>query len=795
VDIVSRDLSSDVQARLSALAEINGAAGRTEHVLGRVAEIVGAIASIGALFGDPISAMVGWVMRRFARRRIREAEEKREREKSNARHKLLESIDETFDDAEAQVCERCNDMVENARSKALPPLVDNCIALTQFVAEAKRARAGLGRVLAELPSGTATAVLKNAVGELEKRRFPDNPQAAALLWRGEDWLSDSEGLSVTSEASMPPPNAAAAQKARVRRLKARDRFATSWAERGRCPLSGSGSEWLEAAIQALRRDVQARGPLAELQSIGTAQPLIVVCGGYSAGKSTVIRRLLMEAGLPIPGNLTVAAGHETAVVAKFAYGGLLLVDTPGFQSGEHELGEAAAAALRDAALVLYVFNPNLLTGSPVAFDDALRGDTKRGIAGKLDRTLFVINRCDELGVDPMESPEEYTLLCASKRSELAGILSSRGLTVAQGDPRIMTVAGDPYGRIGKRTEVSSKELALTADWDGIDRLRDALAVAAPSLNTNGIDAALLDGGSTRMVTLLSDAEDQNEHLLSRLAALEGVAQRVSHALDAGADLNASLPPALERKIADELHALLRSAADSDTPGAKIVSAKKLQAWHHEPQIKRVATAWRREATKQIERWATTTRESIDGRVQSPSFTDAYREGFGFDVSYLTNELADRRDSLEYPLVVVGEHMQRTGELTIETAESVAEVQEGTEAAIEGGELVDVAGLFGMVQSARARLQEHRRERQRTAALKAIEDQAHRYAELQAQGDDDEPGPLAVLADLQLKLQGQREALERQLAALKGDRDEIRTRTRLLEALIRDAQRRRAEQGP
>jgi predicted GTPase len=797
VKVAVSDSAADLEVELERLEEIDGGAAEAGRRWGRATEIASAVASFGSMFAEPFTAIggyvVGWVLKRRGRKRARAAEAERQRAATASRVELVKSIDKTFDDAQAKVLGRCRGIIEETRTAVLTPLVDNCIALLRFAAETRRACDELGELLRGLPAaGRPAIVLAETARELERARFPDDPRAAAKLWQGEDWI-DAAGEE-SDDAPLRAEHPAHRQRARAERGEARERFAIAWRSRGAGLAPGTGHRWLSTTEAALAGDVAARQSLSELRELAAAPPRVVVCGDYSAGKSSLIRRLLLEEGTAPPPNLTVAGGHETSVVGAYPYDGLLLVDTPGFQSGDDELAEVAREAVQDAALVIFVFSPSLLTGSPAALDAIVRGDPGRGIVGKLDRTLFVINRCDELGVDPAESMDDYRLLCASRRRELAQVLRSRDLDVDDDDPRVIAVAGDPYGHLGDRGDVMSADFALSSWWDGIDRLRDAVVIARETLVHEGVDASVLDGGSRRVSTLLTMAREQHDALRARASTLDGLRIRINDALAGAAAHDASLPPALERAIAEELHALLRRAT-AEAEGDRAAIAARLEAWYADPEIALVTSSWHGRAFDAVKRWAQTTHDLIEKRIASPAFRHAHPEGCGLDVGYLKRVSHSGQESLGHPLAAVGEAFHQAGDNMMQAAWTIVDLQHGMAAVEVGSELGFGAAGIGIAESVFDRYQESKRDERRRAAMRAIEDQAHRYADLQARGDADNPGPLAVLSAMAEKLRRQLADVDLQLSALRVNSAAVADRLGLLERLVADARACRTTAAP
>ena len=129
------------------------------------------------------------------------------------------------------------------------------------------------------------------------------------------------------------------------------------------PRRGSGAEWLAQVARELGDEPDLREPLAELRRLA-AEPRVrvVLCGDYNAGKSSLIKRLLVESGEVVPHKPARRCGPTTSSARTYEWEGALLVDTPGFQGERRDAGVAAHAAIADAAVVLYLFHVNLVIG-------------------------------------------------------------------------------------------------------------------------------------------------------------------------------------------------------------------------------------------------------------------------------------------------------------------------------------------------------------------------------------------------------------------------------------------------
>ncbi|WP_436522128.1 GTPase domain-containing protein [Actinoplanes sp. HUAS TT8] len=203
------------------------------------------------------------------------------------------------------------------------------------------------------------------------------------------------------------------------------------------------------------------------------RPVVTLFGAYDTGKSSLLRRLLVDAGGEVPGWLTISARHETFEVNQAAIGDCLVRDTPGLAvdaadlRGQNNSRRAmAAVGLTDVGVA--VLTPQLAT----AEYDVLRELFARGWpAGTM---WFVISRFDETGGDPRYGLDEYRELADRKVRELRKVF---GLDA---EARIFVVAPDPFQTAGPDTDLTPEIWDEFRDWDGVRDLADALAAISPA---------------------------------------------------------------------------------------------------------------------------------------------------------------------------------------------------------------------------------------------------------------------------------------------------------------------------
>lgn len=300
----------------------------------------------------------------------------------------------------------------------------------------------------------------------------------------------------------------------------------------------------------------------------------VLFGAYDAGKSTLLKRLLVDAGTHVPEWLTVSGRRETFEVRSVESEGIVFLDTPGWSGGnaEHDLISLREVQLVDA--YLWVLPPQLVTADKQAYLDFASGrHFGDGLPATVvaDATIAVIARMDEAGVDPEDNPDGFQELAARKAAELRSMLHAGGV---EADLRaVMCVAADPFQMVGSDPAPDRELYDHSRNWDGVEALarslrsmcseRESLRVAAGArfVATVAHEARKM---MTEMITeneynLDTSANEVEHHLMSeqRLNALKvkatadlhhRVEEELLHASRVRADVARTLESSLSRAI-------------------------------------------------------------------------------------------------------------------------------------------------------------------------------------------------------------------------------------------------------
>ncbi|WP_421119866.1 hypothetical protein ACE2AJ_00460 [Aquihabitans daechungensis] len=237
--------------------------------------------------------------------------------------------------------------------------------------------------------------------------------------------------------------------------------------------------WQHAVLAAMERltGVEQAAKVAAAWSEHAARGKVEVTflGPYSSGKSTLLRRLVIDGGGRIPEWLTVSARRETFELNAVDVGGLTFTDAPGFGAGSELHDELAQDALVLSDAFLLVVPPQLLTTDRELVGSILSGRYffKDPRSGGDQVVVAVIAQADSMGIDPDDDLDGMRQLAEHKRVELIAQLED-----AAGIPlpnlQVFCVAADAYEEQARQTQPERSAFDPYRDWDGIEALTIAL---------------------------------------------------------------------------------------------------------------------------------------------------------------------------------------------------------------------------------------------------------------------------------------------------------------------------------
>jgi hypothetical protein len=301
---------------------------------------------------------------------------------------------------------------------------------------------------------------------------------------------------------------------------------------------------------------------------------VTVYGPYDSGKTTLIKRLLIEGGTTVPDWLTISGRPETAKVTEAESEGIVYVDTPGTagRSAEHNRLAEEALQLTDAVLA-------------VLPQQRLREDTGRlaELAARCphDALYIVIAQSDTVGADPQSDLTEFQRLCEHRRAELLKMLPSELARALAG--AVHVVAADPYGEVGNARQPDPSHYDSYREWDGIAKLRASLLSLAQRLPELR-EAA--QGRYWEWAAVLAHAESDQE--LAQLAVVLAEAEqrgRRQALLDRELIMiDEAAASDLQMAIYDELQAVTRAADGMDVESIRSATEERLQHRVHAWQV-------------------------------------------------------------------------------------------------------------------------------------------------------------------------------------------------------------------
>jgi predicted GTPase len=796
IRLVARDARTDFQCQARGV-RVDGAADAKSKRTGAwldYAKVATSAISTATIFFPPavivsiLAAVCTMIFGWLGRRARKKAEETRAQARRKALDSARRSVHEAHDKVATDVAGAIAVLARSTLSTVLVEPVRTAVALRLVAREAGRAAEAISEIARRIEASDPLAILLDALRVVEEARHAGDRAASRKVWLGEDWVDDPEGLlpddvgaSETSGGNVPRGDDAAT----VERLRASLLAAPS-------PRTGAAEEWLIEARMGLDEDERARGALDELEHIARGAPRVHLVGDYNAGKSSLIRRLLVDSGRPVPADLEIGGAPTTSTAHAYAWEGLLLVDTPGFQSGRAEDASVALRAVSDASVVLDVLQPNLVVGDPGHLDVLFRRDRAAGRAGKLERTIFVINRTDELGPDPVDAPEEFAQIRVRKIAELVTALGARAISVNH--RQIAFTASDPFGLTSGQREPSARHYDEHRSWDGVDSLALALRTAGDVRRREWVDIAILHGAMVRMAALAANLCTEEAPLAQKEAWIEGTRVAVDDAAAEASRLGRAIAGRFEHLVRDHAFGLLSEVLGAASEEAVTTQAQRLQTWWEEPGFREEVERWQERARKEIDDWFARANEGLGRRFASAEFRQTFPEitaalptddltsrpqGFAKIVGLLKDgsKALSSRDVLYSMVKMIGGKFAPWGVVKW-TARFAA-------AAKVLGPIGFALELFDDWRAGKA---EEKREGARREAVRWVHESTARIIEdVLQKSDEDGVGPVGYLATLGGHFAAVASTFEAEGAARRAEREGLATRRATFERLLRSAE--------
>lgn len=245
------------------------------------------------------------------------------------------------------------------------------------------------------------------------------------------------------------------------------------------------------------------------------RPRILLVGITNAGKTSLLRRLAVEIGVPVPESARVAGDPCTAEMLDLDLGFAIVRDSPGTHAAPGEPGATTEDLIDeavDADHTVLLVGPSLWT--PGEIPSAVLACPFRAAS-----TTMVVSRIDEVGVDPLLDPEGFAVRVADKLAEVHERIVRTGL---HAPARLLALAADPDGTSVDEPDVCREDFDMGRPWDGMDSLLDVLREVRPD-----------EGGRRHRRDLhavrrcLADLPDR-AHVAAAAEVAQGAVKRLDH---------------------------------------------------------------------------------------------------------------------------------------------------------------------------------------------------------------------------------------------------------------------------
>lgn len=749
--------------------------------LGWTMAVAGAVAAAGGL----ISLVLNWIGGKCNQK----AETKRLAARREALANANECVRKAFDSVEEKLSDAIREEVWKNTGQVMQKFMLEAIGLRKLEQAMKYSRETLESSLTSFPIQTPSTVFLDAAQRIEQSRV--TKPGRSNIWLGDLWLNDPEGLE-EEEQDVQPERETAHDPGFLENMldKITNKFKLFYEK----PAADSGKEWFDKLKEGLDGQPEEQELIEHLEAIATdGKPHIYLCGDYNSGKSSFIKRLLADNGQNIPEHLEVSSLPETQTVQKFEWNGANLFDCPGFQSSREEDEKETLNHIADAATVFYLFQPNLVMGSPEFIKTVLLGNTNEVLIPKLERTMFIVNRTDEFGIDPYDDPELFTNLCDRKRKEL--ILAMEAYGVRIDESRVFFISSDPYGLSGKRTDVTSEHFREFLAWDGLGVFKQAFRKILPTLQNRGTDISLLESGSTRLYRLINQytgkisiAERENrvhESLVKvikdAICEIQQIKRISEHKLD----------KILEQQALDLLDGVYASTTDEELKAY----AERLSKWWEDPLLHTSLAEWLKNSQDEYLKWL----EKFQDRFSRRFISTEARYIFPELKDYFEHENFSRKDSgFMGKFISTFEKLAKAGgvrEIVYKVGKKVFAVKFkpwgavkmaakiGKFAAVLGaiGVAIDIYDLFAAAKS------KEKRNKVREKARKFIKDTVSKIKEQILNDPDPKAKGLSAQINQNISdLQGSINEEDAKIKAQKAEIDRLKNRIELYQSFIDEA---------
>ncbi len=709
-----------------------------------------------------------------------DAEMQRARAHAKAVKEGRSAVHETFDRIGKSFAQDARSGGWRVAEPVLRQLMRSLIALAALRSRVKELVAQLQKTAAEITRTPAVDVLDGAKRMLLEPGVDGDRAALERILLGEDWFDD-ESPAVVQKLSSADDLATC--QARHRRDAAH--LEQALGEAFHLPDSTRIERWRQRVAAAAEADEAFETVVAASTPPADARPTVAILGDFSAGKSSFVKRLLVEMGGDVPESLKIRADPTTGQAHRFHLTNFDVIDTPGFQSGRDGHDERATSAARRAAVVIVLLHVNLLIGDTTQLE-AIANGTPRAV-GTMPRLLFLVNRCDELGVDPVYDVAEYFNRRDRKEAELAAALRSREIEVDSS--HLHGLASDPFGAVGSRWPVTDADYRDHREWDGVAALVEALHFLTREQIGQANVCVALDDACNELLALRADAQLAAEAHRSETGKYNSLIRALTICLDDAAYLTRSLEVTLSQIVGRHTTAALEGIrglvrGDHKGLGEQIVSWAGAGA---QEDVKRFMAS----ASEEIEEWIATHSSAINREFAAAQFAG--------DLGLTDSDTPSSNDGAEGAVKAAGTVTQSAQKLVAALGSRDAvyglgkafkykfkpweAVKTGAKVAKAGAVLQAVAVVWDAVSWAQLELSRRSWESVLADAEAQVEAASSEKVHELLHGDG---GPLVFLAARQQEISEIREHYRERQAATQDDVDMLAIRNSVIDDLLADA---------
>ncbi|MFF5177238.1 GTPase [Micromonospora sp. NPDC000316] len=548
--------------------------------------------------------IAGQIQQHFGKKLNEQASERARKAKAQAIADCHRAVDRTFDEYE-------DALVRDSRDAAWTSLAAGVSETLRAAIELRMARGRIVRLLDSLrtyagsikPPPAVTDVLQRA-----QRRMGDSPAEVIRALLGEDWLESGV------DHRPAPVGDAVAEAYSSRREEDHLRLTHAMAEAWNAPSAADIHAWRNDLEEAARRDPALFDIVRTFWRVDGARPALAVLGDYNSGKSSLIRRIVVDSGRQPHAAFDIRASPATAVANRYQFPRFDLVDTPGLQSGHDGHDSAALEAITEAALVFVVVHINLLVGNTSMLEELSRGSEV--IAAKGGRMLFLINRSDELGVDPLTAPEHFLNLQNRKSEELRAAFAARSINV--GIDRIHCLSGDPFGLVGGDATAESADFDENRLWDGVSALTSAMSALSDSQLSAASSSAAFDAAVTGLKRHRRSLHQVQVDGTNDLARAESVIVALRAAVNDAVALEGSLREEARRLVDRHAVATKSAIAELDRKdGQKLQNL--VESWWKASQFEVDLERHLADAARELDEWHGNHMSAIGREMRAAEF--------------------------------------------------------------------------------------------------------------------------------------------------------------------------------